>query len=92
MPIFVAPEEAPNRAATAGTPSLVHRRDDFTERHVQVPNNQHKQKTPRALPTGCIHLIVEFGLRRTMAASRGDPLIQPHPQLARITPNIKSMA
>jgi hypothetical protein len=33
--IFVALEEAPHRAATAGNPSLVHRRDDFTERHVR---------------------------------------------------------
>ena len=31
-----------HRAATAGNPSLVHRRDDFIERQVRLPGNQRK--------------------------------------------------
>lgn len=67
--IFVALEEAPYRAATAGNPSLVHHRDDFTKRHVRVPSNQHKQKTPRALPTGLHALIAELGLTSNQSAA-----------------------
>ncbi len=35
-------KETPHRAATAGDPSLVHRRDDFIERQVRLPGNQRK--------------------------------------------------
>ena len=39
---LVALKETPHRAATAGDPSLVHRRDDFIERQVRLPSNQRK--------------------------------------------------
>jgi hypothetical protein len=38
----VALKEAPHRAAAAGDPSLVHRRDDFIERQVRLLSNQRK--------------------------------------------------
>jgi hypothetical protein len=40
---LVALKEAPC-AATAGDPSLVHRRNDFIKRQVRLPSNQRRQK------------------------------------------------